>query len=110
MKFTEKNKFGSGRPAGSANIATAEIRERFNLLVENNIDKLQNDIASLEPFQRIKVILELSKFILPTLKSIDIASTSEEDNDNFRPIVINLGSGINPDEIRQINAELETKY
>lgn len=87
----------NGRPKGSTNVATAEIREKFNLLVENNIDKLQSDIASLEPFQRIKVILELSKFILPTLKSIDTTPTSEEDNDSFRPIYINLGSGINPE-------------
>lgn len=110
MKFTENNKLGNGRPKGSTNVATKEIRERFNLLVENNIEKLQEDITSLEPFQRIKVIIELSKFILPTLKSIDIAATTEAENDKFRPIVINLGSGINPDEIKQIKAELEAKY
>lgn len=95
MRFTEKNKFGNGRPPGSTNIATAEIRESLNLLVQNNIDKLQNDIESLEPFQRLEIILKLSKFILPTLKSIDATPTTE--NDSFRPIYINLGAGINPE-------------
>jgi len=80
----------NGRPKGSSNVATREIRERFNLLVENNIDKLQKDISSLEPFQRIKVIIELSKFILPTLKSIEIAETTEEEKGNFKPITVNL--------------------
>jgi hypothetical protein len=80
----------NGRPKGSKNIATAEIRERFNLLVENNIDKLQKDISSLEPFQRIKVIIELSKFILPTLKSVDIAGTIEAENQFFKTVVVNL--------------------
>lgn len=80
----------NGRPKGSANVVSAAVRERFNLLVENNIDKLQNDIASLEPFQRIKVIIELSKFILPTLKSVDIAGTIETENQFFKTVVVTL--------------------
>ena len=90
MKFTENNNFGTGRPAGSSNLATKEVRDRFNLLVENNIDKLQKDISSLEPFQRIKVIIELSKFILPTLKSVDIAGTIETENQFFKPVIVTL--------------------
>lgn len=90
MKFTENNKLGNGRPLGSKNVATAEIRERFNLLVENNIDKLQEDIASLEPFQRIKVIIDLSKFILPTLKCVDVTTAADNDNVGFKTVVVNL--------------------
>jgi len=84
----------NGRPVGSPNAVSAEIRERFNLLVQNNIDKLQQDLEQLEPFQRIKIIIEMAKFILPNLKSTEIIA--EQDNDNFRPVIINLGSGINP--------------
>ena len=90
MKFTENNKLGNGRPKGSTNVATKEIRERFNLLVENNIDTLQKDIASLEPFQRIKVIIELSKFILPTLKSVDVTTATDNDDTFFKKIVVHI--------------------
>jgi hypothetical protein len=90
-----------GRTAGTLNKNTSELRERFTLLIENNFDKLQNDIDLLEPKDRIKVILELAKFVVPTLKAIELSTGNEN---GFNPIVINLGAGINPDEVRTINA------
>jgi hypothetical protein len=90
MKFTANNKLGNGRPLGSKNVATAEIRERFNLLVENNIDKLQKDISSLEPFQRLKIIIELSKFVLPTLKSVDVTTAADNDDTFFKKVTVHI--------------------
>jgi hypothetical protein len=78
----------SGRPKGSLNVATAEIREKFSQLIENNIDQLQKDIESLHPSQRVKVIIELARFIVPTLKSTDLYVN--ESNDDFNEITINL--------------------
>lgn len=80
----------NGRPKGAVGVVTKEIRERFNLLVENNIEKLQEDIASLEPFQRIKVIIELSKFILPTLKSVDVTTAADNDDTFFKKVVVHI--------------------
>jgi len=84
-----------GRTKGALNKTTVEIRERFNLLLDNNFDKLQSDIDLLEPKDRIKTILELAKFVVPTLRSTEL--TTDNDN-NFKPIIINLGTGINPEK------------
>lgn len=92
----------NGRPKGSPNIATAEIREKFSLLLENNFDKLQTDIDLLEPKDRIRTLLELAKFVVPTLKATELIN-SNADGSEFNPVIINLGSGINPDEIRKLN-------
>lgn len=54
---------------------------------------LENDIKELEPKDRIKAILDLSKFVLPTLKATELSTADER---NIRPIVISLGSGIDP--------------
>ena len=96
-----------GRTKGTANKTTAELREKFSLLLDSNFDKLQNDIDLLEPKDRIKTILELAKFVVPTLKAIDLITGNENE---LNPVVINLGSGISPDEIRRINAGLQAKY
>lgn len=80
----------NGRPRGSKNTNTAAVRDRFNLLVENNIDKLNDDIASLEPFQRLKIIIELAKFVLPTLKSVDVTTAADNDNVGFKTVVVQL--------------------
>ena len=85
-------KFG-GRTKGTPNRNTEEIRQNFQLLIENNLETLESDLKELEPKDRIKAILELSKFVLPTLKSTELSTA---DARNIRPIVISLGSGIDP--------------
>lgn len=105
MANTTKQKFG-GRTKGTTNKTTAELREKFSLLLESNFDKLQKDIDLLEPKDRIKTILELAKFVVPTLRAVEL---STEDGNGFNT-VISLGSGISPEEIRYIQAELEAKY
>ena len=53
------------------------------------------------------MIIELSKFVVPTLKATELTTGIEN---GFLPIVINLGNGISPEEVKTINAELEAKY
>ena len=79
-----------GRKAGTPNKITKDLREKFKLLIEDNVDKLQNDIEQLEPKDRIKVLIDLSKFVLPTLRATDIKTNT----DYFTPTIINLGNGI----------------
>jgi len=77
-----------GRPKGTPNKTTAEIRENFTLLLDNNIDKMQSDIDQMEPTQRVKILLELAKFVLPTLKAMELNTSNE--NKGFTPIIIQL--------------------
>jgi hypothetical protein len=96
-----------GRTKGAVNKTTTEIREHYLNLVSNNLEQLDNDLKSLEPLQRLKMIIELSKFVVPTLKATEL--TTDKEN-GFNPIVINLGSGISPIEVEIINTEPENKY
>jgi hypothetical protein len=75
-----------GRQKGTPNKNTMETREMFKQLLEQNIDSLQSDINQLEPFQRVKVLLELAKFVVPTLKAMELKET--DGGDNFKPIII----------------------
>jgi hypothetical protein len=67
-----------GRKAGTPNKTTTEIREAFSLLIENNLSKLQEDLNGLEPKERVKLLLEMSQFVVPKLRSIDLKSDIEE--------------------------------
>ena len=45
-RFAEGNE---GRPKGSVGKSNNKIRETFQLLLENNIEKIQDDLNELEP-------------------------------------------------------------
>ena len=93
-----------GRTKGTANKTTAEIRERFQNLVSNNLTQLDSDIKSLEPLQRLKMIIELSKFVVPTLKATELTTLTDNE---INVVTIKF---VDPDEIKAINDDLEAKY
>lgn len=106
-----RQKFG-GRIKGTANKTTAEIRQHFQNLVSNNLDQLDSDLKALEPFQRLKVVIELSRFVIPQLKSTDLIIEQPHTN------IISLGAGVSPEkaeqimreEVKRINDEVESRY
>ncbi len=75
----------NGRPKGSRNKATTEIREKFQDLIESNFEQLEKDLKTLRASERVKAILDLAKFVLPTLKSTEVDLTT---SNNFQPIKI----------------------
>ena len=78
---------------GVPNKSTNEVRRAFQLLVENNLQKMQNDLDSLEPKDRIKFMLDMAKFILPQLQSISIDDLREQEAQGFNVLTINLKNG-----------------
>jgi len=86
-RFLSENQ--AGRKAGTPNRSSAQIRGSFQMLLENNIDLMQEDILSLEPKDRIQLLLSLANYILPKLRSVDLKSDVEE------TITIDFNSEIN---------------
>lgn len=91
LETMETNIKKAGRPTGSKNVSTQEVRERFRELVECNLSKFQDDLDSLEPKDRLQIVLQLAKFVLPTLK----ATTLKTDSDKV--ITIDFGEYRIPD-------------
>lgn len=80
----------NGRPKGSQNKHIAPIRDAFSLLVTNNLHQLQTDLDALTPKDRVSAILDLARFVIPTLKSIELDANIET-HKTFKPIIINFG-------------------
>lgn len=73
-----------GRVKGTPNKATTDIRARFNLLVQNNLEQLEADLKLLKPVDRIKALTDLAKFCIPTLKSVDFKDDSIPKKETLR--------------------------
>jgi hypothetical protein len=76
-----------GRIKGTPNRNTTEIREQFQRLINDNLEQMNNDLKALEPKDRIKAIIDLSKFVLPTLKAIDYTDNNT-DKERISPVII----------------------
>ena len=79
-----------GRPKGSGNSSTALIKESFKTLIENNLDKIQADLDSLKPFERVKLLLELATYVLPKQRAVEIKDNHSED---FKTITFDFDYG-----------------
>ena len=88
MPFTkgDKNINRNGRTTGSKGVTT-EIRNKYLQLIENNFEQLEQDLQTLKASERVKAIIELSKFILPTLKATEMSLSNET---KFQAIEIEL--------------------
>jgi len=75
-RFLSENQ--AGRKKGVRNRSTSEIRDSFQILLEENLEQLREDIRSLEPKERVKFMLDLATFIIPKMKSIQVNDTSED--------------------------------
>lgn len=77
-----------GRKKGTPNKATVSIRDSFKKLIENNLEQLEADLLELKASERIRAIVELSKFCVPTLKSVDVTDTTPKDETPKRIIFV----------------------
>lgn len=69
-----------GRSIGTPNKTTADFRQLFADLLYANFDTLQADLSALEPKDRIRALIDISKFVVPTIKAIEIKEQDKEDN------------------------------
>ncbi len=91
MGFEKGNSLG-GRTKGANDKTNIEVRKLFTLILEANVDQIQEDLEMIKkPETRIKLLLDLAKFCLPTLKSVEATYEGKDVN------IINLGNGVNPE-------------
>lgn len=73
MRFT---KGMSGNPAGRSpgvpNRTTKEIREFISGIISDNMERIQADLDSLEPKERLAMIEKLMQYCVPKMQSVAI--------------------------------------
>jgi hypothetical protein len=68
----------NGRPEGSKNKSTQQIRESIQQLVENNIESIQESLDSMSPKDKMKYIIDLLKLVLPSLRPVEYFNSTKE--------------------------------
>jgi len=73
----------NGRPKGSKNRATSDLRGFIKNFLEKNISTLEKDFKKLSPKDRLILLEKLLKYAIPiqSQATIDFANLSESDLD-----------------------------
>ena len=88
-----------GRPKGKPNKTTAEIREAYQRLVEENLTNMTlwlADVAADNPEKAMDLMLKLSEYMIPKLARQEV--TGAEGKDLFKNITFEFGTPINERE------------
>lgn len=89
----------NGRPKGSKNKATQHIREAYQKLTEDNLDRMSiwnSQVASEDPAKAMDIMIRLSEYIIPKLARQEV--TGNDGESLFKDISFNFGPGINSEE------------
>ena len=95
--FVKGNKIG-GRTKGATNKLNRKTKEVLAQLLDDNIKDVQEDIDSLEPKDRLNFLMHLASFVVPKLKSVEVAGE----------ITHQSVLGLNTEEIIELEAEIST--
>jgi len=68
----------AGRAKGTPNKVTVDLRARIKDILDDNIDKVQKDLDSLEPKDRLVILERFMQYIIPRKKEEEI-TFSERD-------------------------------
>ncbi len=67
-----------GRKVGSVNRVTKQTKEAVSNIIEGNLLEFQERMNNLSDSEYCKIYLSLMKFVVPTMRSIDAPSITNE--------------------------------
>lgn len=79
----------AGRPRGTPNKVTTELREWIAKLIDDNRQQLEQDLRALEPHQRWQVIERLMQYTTPKMQSGEAKINLDQLTDTQLDTVIN---------------------
>lgn len=66
----------NGRPKGSKNRATENLRDKVSIFLNDNWETVQRSFDKLEAKERLSFIIQLMKYSIPPLSSIDLTTNN----------------------------------
>ena len=95
MGFQKGNKMGKGRPAGSPNKITTELRGAIGQFLTDNFDKVQDTWDKANEREMLQFYVQLLRFAVPQLQTVEMVSDFERITElDINPLIVAaLGQG-----------------
>ena len=99
MPFEKGHTYGKGRPKGSTNKNSREIREMITQIVSDNLEETKQRLSNLKDAEYFKAIGMLMKHVLPAQKQIE--QTNDDMPTSFQIEIIDKLSDVKPKEVAE---------
>lgn len=71
----------NGRPKGKPNKATQDMRQWLARLIDDNREQIEQDLAALEPKERLQILERFMQYTTPKMQSVAASFELERLND-----------------------------
>ena len=78
-----------GRPKGSANKVTQELRERLKTLLSDSFETIVSDFEAMDSKDRVQAFERLLKYIIPIMSANDVKLNFEDLTENQLDEIVN---------------------
>jgi len=76
-----------GRPTGTPNLISSNVKKMIAEIVENNLQTLQFELDQMKPTDKAKIIISLLEHVSPKLRTVETNDVTEH---KFTPISIKM--------------------
>lgn len=93
MPFQPGHNLGKGRPLGSKNKISEEIKEAFTSVLENRLPDVERwllQVSHEDPAKALEILIKLSNRFLPELNRTEM--TGKDGEELFKNITFNFGT------------------
>ena len=81
FKNNKENINTAGRPKGSENKDTKIVKDFITSLIEDNKEQIKKDFLTIEPLERLKIMSDLMKFVVPIQKEVKSEITDNTESE-----------------------------
>lgn len=82
-----------GRPKGAKSKAKNDLVARITEIMDNNVERLQKDLDTLEPAERIKAITNLIGYVIPKKQAFNVQRSIDYEYEKMKELL-----AVAPDE------------
>ena len=98
MAVKGKTNNPNGRPKGSKNKVTTEVRDWISKVIDKQRPQLEKDLKLLEPAERWRIVEKLMSYVVPKMQAVEanvnLNKLSDEDLDKLASNIIKASEDV----------------